>query len=86
VRGLLTEYTATIRSAVDTMSNSNRDALRRSAGYKELEVSLRRQVRQLHDMSQVLTFDERSPVESALQNAVAAREKLLQLLFPHPSI
>src|SRR5262245_64760850 len=46
---LVEQYTTTIRSARDTIVNSDRDAARNPAGYKDLELSLGQQARRLDD-------------------------------------
>jgi len=79
---LLDQYTDAIRSALNTMVKSNRDADRQPAGYKDLDLALRQQVRILTDLNKVLSFDQRPLVEEALRTATLTREQVLRLLFP----
>jgi len=79
---VLEEYATAILAARDTMWNSDRDALRHPAGYRDLELTLRGQLRRLRDMSTALPFDDRSAVEVALQRATSARNDMLDRLFP----
>jgi hypothetical protein len=77
----LSEYLTTIRSAHDTMSKSGRDAKKKSGGFKELEIALRRQANQLEDIGRVLAFDERQPVEKVRQEAITIRDELMKAIF-----
>jgi hypothetical protein len=77
----LEEYVAAIQDAHQTMVKTGRDAHRRPKGFKDLEIALRRQVRQLEDIGAGLTFDQREPVEKAKQQASGIRDDLLKALF-----
>jgi hypothetical protein len=77
----LDEYVTTIQDAHETMVKTGRDAHRKPKGFKELEITLRRQARQLEDIGGTLTFDQREPVEKARTQAVEIRDNLLKLLF-----
>jgi hypothetical protein len=79
---LADQYTSAIRSARDTIVGSDRDATRKPAGYKDLELTLRQQSRRLEDISRSLSFDERAPITRARETADSIREELLRLLFP----
>jgi hypothetical protein len=78
---LLQEYVSAIQDARDTMMNSGRDAQRKAGGFKDLEIALRRHLRQLQDMGGALTFDQREPVEKARAEATEIRDQLLRALF-----
>ncbi|MBI2149744.1 MAG: hypothetical protein HYU27_03960 [Acidobacteria bacterium] len=77
----LDEYVTTIHGAHQSMVKSGRDARRRPKGFKELEIALRRQVRQLDDLGQQLTFDQREPLDKAKGQASDIRDDLLKALF-----
>ena len=77
----LTEYTAAIRDAHRTMMSTGRDAHDKPKGFKDLEIALRRQVRQLEDLGGLLTFDVRDPVDRAKDEATAIRDDLMKALF-----
>jgi len=77
----LNEYMETIQDAHQTMMKTGRDAHRKPKGFKELEISLRRQIRMLDDIGRGLTFDQREPVEKAKQQASEIRDDLLKALF-----
>lgn len=77
----LDEYVSTIRNAHQTMANTGRDAHKKPKGFKELEIALRRQVRQLEDIGGALTYDQRESIEKARVQAAGIREELLRALF-----
>jgi hypothetical protein len=78
----LTEYAETIQTAHDTLMGSGRDAARKSGGFKELEIALRKHVRKFEDFARLLNLQKRVPLEKARDFAAGIREKLLKALFP----
>ncbi len=81
MRNYLNEYVAAIQDAHDTMMSSGRDAQKRAGGFKDLEIALRRHMRQLQDMGESLTLDLREPVEKARNQAAEIRDVILKALF-----
>src|SRR5215467_15625040 len=77
----LGEYVETIEDAHQALIKTGRDAHRKPKGFKELEISLRRQIRILDDIGRGLTFDQREPVDKAKQQASEIRDDLLKALF-----
>jgi hypothetical protein len=77
----IAEYLAAIQDAHQTMMKTGRDAHRKPGGFKELEIALRRHVRQLVDIGKALTFDEREPLDKAKDEAIDIRDDLLKALF-----
>ena len=77
----LEEYVATIQEAHQTMMKTGRDAHRKSAGFRDLEISLRKQINQLKDVGQAVTFDQRTAVEKARDEAARIRDDLLKAIF-----
>jgi hypothetical protein len=77
----LGEYMGAINDAHETMMKTGRDAHRKPGGFKDLEIALRRQVRQLEDIGKALTFDQREPLDKAKDQAVDIRDDLLKALF-----
>ena len=75
------EYVATIQDAHQTMMKTGRDAHRKPGGFKDLEIALRRHVRQLTDIGKSLTYDEREPLEKAKEEAIDIRDDLLKAFF-----
>jgi len=81
----LGEYVETIEDAHQSMMKTGRDAHRKPKGFKELEISLRRQIRILDDIGRGLTYDQREPVDKAKQQASDIRDDLLKALFGDPN-
>jgi hypothetical protein len=77
----LEEYVSAIQDAHQTMTKTGRDAHRQPKGFKDLEIALRRQVRQLDDISQILSFDQREAIDKAKNQASDIRDELLKALF-----
>jgi hypothetical protein len=75
------EYLVAIEDAHQTMMKTGRDAHRKPGGFKDLEIALRRHVRQLVDIGKALTFDQREPLEKAKEEAIDIRDDLLKALF-----
>jgi hypothetical protein len=63
------------------MMKTGRDAHKKPKGFRELEISLRRQVNQLKDIGGALSYDQREPVEKARDEAARIRDDLLKALF-----
>ncbi len=82
MRSLLEQYTNAITDARDTIMNSDRDAERNPDGYKDLELTLRTQIRRLHEMNRSLNVEDRQPVEAALSRATSARDDMIKKFFP----
>lgn len=77
----LDEYVASIQDAHQTMMKTGRDAHKKPGGYRDLEIALRRQINQLKDIGQAVTFDQRQPIEKARDEATRIREDLLKAIF-----
>ena len=77
----LEEYVTAIQDAHQTMKQTGRDAHRKPGGFKDLEIALRRQVRQLEDIGHGLTFDQREPLDKAKEQAADIRDEMLKALF-----
>jgi hypothetical protein len=82
VKNLMDQYINAVESARDTMLMSTRNPERNPAGFKDLEIAVRVQLRLLQDIHQQLAFEERKPVESAIAVATSVRDEMLRILFP----
>jgi hypothetical protein len=78
----LSAYVATIESAHQTLVDSGLNAQKKSGGFKDLEIALRKQVLKFDDYARMLTGDRREPLEEAKKLATGIRNKLLKALFP----
>ena len=77
----LSEYAAAIEDAHTTLVNSGRDASKKSGGFKELEIALRKHVLRFDDLARALSLDHRPPVEKVKKLATGIRDGLLKALF-----
>ena len=78
----LTQYAATIQFAHENLENSGRNAAKKSDGFRELEIALRKHVRKLDDFARALSLQRRLPLEKTKDLAKTIQEKLLKALFP----
>ena len=83
---LLPQYTAAIKGARNSMVDSDIDATRRPAGFKDLEIALREQARLLTDLSRTVALEERDPLIAAIETASTIQSEMLELLFPQDRI
>ena len=82
IRPLLSQYTEAIRATRDTMVDSDRSAEQHAAGFKDLELALRENLRHLRDLSRSLSYDQREPVDETLALASSIRDEMIRRLFP----
>jgi len=80
-KGLLDEYVEAMRQAYEDLSESGRDARRKPKGFKDLEIHLRRSHKTLEELGHLLSFDELEPLQKAMEEIDAIREKLLDNLM-----
>lgn len=76
------EYRSAVTNARDVMMGSGRNAVDDSAGFRDLEIALRRHVRQLDDIGGRLTFGLRQPITELIDEIADIRSELLGALFP----
>jgi len=78
----LEQYVEAIRDAHRSLMETGRNPHDKPKGFKDLEISLRRQVRQLGDIGGTLAFDRRESVEKAMEEAGSIRDALMKAMFP----
>ncbi len=79
-RGLLMEYGRTIRTARETIVNSERRPDREPQGYTDLEGALRRQVQTLQGFRRNVDPRDEEPLDQGIQVASSIREEMKHLL------
>lgn len=77
----LTEYTSAIEDSQKTLRESGRNARAKSDGFLDLEIAMRRQLREMEDIRATLTSDEREPVTMAIARTNAIRNSILEALM-----
>ena len=78
----ISEYCASIGDAHRTMAESGRDPVRKPAGFKDLEIAIRRHSRALEDIGSLLAFEQREFVQKTIQQITDIRDQLMKGLFP----
>jgi hypothetical protein len=78
----LAEYAATIQYAHETLQNSGRNAAKKSDGFRELEIALRKHVRKFEDFARALSLQRRVPLEKTKDLAKALQEKTAEGPLP----
>jgi len=74
---LLLEYRQAVHEAYDDLVETGRDARRKPKGFKHLEIHLRQSRRRLDDMARPLPYEDRRPLEDAIEDVEQLRLKLL---------
>jgi hypothetical protein len=77
----LNDYSNTISDAHLTMMKSGRDAHKKPSGYKDLEISLRKQQRQLSDAAKMVDIDSRDAVERVRKQASDISDQLVKTML-----
>jgi hypothetical protein len=78
----LSAYTETIEGAHKALVDSGRDAQKKSGGFTNLEIAIRKQIRKFDDYARMVATDRRGPIEQTKKLATGIRDKLLKALFP----
>lgn len=79
---LLTAYLERVKGAWSTLKSSGRQAHKKPAGFKELDIALREDARYLDDVKHRVSYMVRAPVEKAAQEVEDLRNEVLKALFP----
>ena len=77
----LNDYSNTIADAHLTMMKTGKDAHKHPAGFKDLEISLRKQQRQLSDASKLMDVDSRTAVDKVRKQASDISDQLLKTML-----
>ena len=78
---ILERYSATVGRAEQVLKDSKRDPQRKPAGFKHLEISLRKQLRQLADLRALYPFDRQQVIDGAIACAEAVKQRMIGALF-----
>ncbi|HEV3254578.1 MAG TPA: hypothetical protein VG033_09235 [Candidatus Acidoferrales bacterium] len=79
---ILEGYRDAVLSTEKALAASHINAERNPAGFKELQISLRRGLRQIGETMVTLTPDEREPFEAIRKELERADKELIHQLFP----
>lgn len=79
---LLGTFVETMKNSWKTLQDSGRKAVKQPEGFRELEISLREQVRSLQDLERTVSYFDRAPLGNAEHELEQTRAEVLQALFP----
>ena len=82
----VSDYAKIIKDAEDTLMKTGKDAHKHPAGFKELEIGLRKQQRRLSDIGKLLDYDQRSALDRAQKLASDIDDRLVrEMLLKDPN-
>ena len=74
-------YKESVVKALKTLQSSRRNAQKNPAGFKEFEISLRKQLRILDDLRSHYSFDQVQTIDAAIAAAKAAQDAMFAEIF-----
>ena len=78
---ILERYAGTVARAERVLKDSQRDPQRKPAGFKHLEISLRKQLRQLTDLRDLYPFDRQQVIDRTIACAETVKRRMIAALF-----
>jgi hypothetical protein len=79
---LLGTFVDTMKTSWKLLQDSGRKASKQPEGFRELEISLREDVRSLQDLGRTVSYFDRGPLVNAAQELEQMRSEVLRALFP----
>ena len=79
---LLEKYRDNVREAVEALKKQHPDAEKQSNGYRQLEMDLRKGIREVDDTLLVSPEAYKPPLQLVRQDLVGLDDELLKMLFP----
>ena len=79
---IIEEYRDEAKVAEAALKTSGLDAERQPAGFKQLQIHVRKSVREIEQTIQALPDEERPPFEAIRQELMRIEKELVDLLFP----
>jgi len=74
-------YKESVENALQILQSSRRNAQKNPAGFKEFEISLRKQLRLLDDLRSHYSFDQVKTIDAATTAAKAAQDAMFAEIF-----
>jgi hypothetical protein len=78
----LEKYRDNVRAAIDALKKQHPDAEKQSNGYRQLEMHVRKGIRELDESLLVSPESYKPPLEIVRQDLIGMDEELLKMLFP----
>ena len=79
---LLGTFVDEMKTSWKLLQDSGRKASKQPEGFRELEISLREDVRSLQDLGRTVSYFDRAPLVNAAQELEQMRVEVLHALFP----
>jgi len=79
----LEKYRDNVRAAVEALKKQHPDAEKQSNGYRQLEMHIRKGIREVDETLLVSPEGYKPPLEIVRQDLIGMDEQLLKMLFPH---
>src|ERR1017187_8361341 len=79
---LLGTFVDVMKTSWKILQDSGHTAAKQPQGFRELEISLREDVRALQDLERIVGYFDRPPLENAVQELEHIHEEVLKALFP----
>lgn len=76
------KYRDNVRGAFDALKKQHPDAERHPNGYKQLEMSVRKGIREVDDTMLVAPLEYKPPLQLVRLDLIAVDDELLRMLFP----
>ena len=78
----LEKYRDNVRAAVDVLKKQHPDAEKQSNGYRQLEIYVRKGIREVDETLLVSPESYKPPLQIVRQDLIKMDEELLKMLFP----
>jgi hypothetical protein len=78
----LEKYRDNVRAASDALGKEKQDAERHSGGYRELEMHVRKGIREVDEILLVVPEEYKPPMQIVRHDLITIDDRLLRLLFP----
>jgi len=79
----LEKYRDNVRGTVEALKKQHPDAEKQSNGYRQLEMHVRKGIREVDETLLVSPEEYKPPLEIVRQDLIGMDEQLLKMLFPH---
>jgi len=79
---VLQEYRDDVRSVLAALKASGLDAEKKPAGFKQLQIHVRKSIRQLKERILQLPYEQRDPFEAIRRELEQVDKELIDMLFP----
>jgi hypothetical protein len=83
VDATLEKYRDNVRAALESLKKQHPDAEKHSSGYRQLEMHLRKGIREAEEAMLAAPEPYKPPLQLVRADLVAMDEEMIKLLFPH---